>query len=596
VGGLAVSCGGGAVSSAATAPVSATAESCSDTIVLGDSGEPPQPTRRRTAASLRMTSLNVRDSWWFRNSALPCAAVKRTALLFSLLAACSSSSSNEPPANQADTGVPSTDAPAETGTDPLIVETDKGKVRGASSMTGGATFYDIPFAAAPVGALRFEPPAPRPAWSDVRDATKRGPACPQGADPITKVTPEQNEDCLALNVWTPRLDPAARAPVMVFIHGGAFTNGSGNMDLYDGAKLTKKGVVVVTINYRLGPLGFFASPGGPAGNQGLLDQRAALSWVKANVEKFGGDPGKVTIFGESAGAISVCLHTVSPGSKGLFHRAIAESGTCALVATPLKNATTAEDSGEERGARLIKDLGCTDLACVRGKTPNEVLAKASGGGIGSTELGFAPVIDGVVVPSAPQKLAAEVPVLVGANADEATAFTTTIMLTTAADYEAYVRATNPALGDELLKIYPASAFPSPKAAYNALLGDALFVCPARAAAKLNSAKAPTYLYHFTHVTEVGRLYNLGSFHASELWFVFGNFLAPLSFPSPGEQALASSIGDYWTSFAKGNEPTATVAWPKYTVADDQHLVLGTTITAGTALNKTRCDALEKLVP
>lgn len=526
--------------------------------------------------------------------------MKRTALvLASFLAACGGSSNAPNEQSASDSGV---DAPSDTQTsgEPLVVETDKGKVRGTGAVDGAA-FFNIPFAAAPVGALRFAAPEPRPAWTDVRDATMRGPACPQGADPLTKIKPEQDEDCLALNVWTPKLDPTAKTPVMVFIHGGSFTAGSGNLHLYDGANLSKKGVVVVTINYRLGALGFFASPGGPAGNQGLLDQRAALSWVKTNIAKFGGDPDKVTIFGESAGAISVCLHMVSAGSKGLFHRAIAQSGTCALVTTPLRNTTSAEDSAEERGARLIKDLGCTDLACVRGKTPDEILAKATGGGIGSTELGFTPAIDGTVVPLAPQKVlgtgpASEVPFIVGANADEGTAFTSTIAINTAAEYEAYVRATNPLLADELLKIYPASAFATPKAAYNALLGDALFVCPARGAAKMLSARVPTHLYHFTHVTTIGATYGLGAFHASELWFVFGNYLAPLTFPSAEEKALGDAIGNYWTSFAKGQEPTATVAWPKYTIADDKHLVLGTTIAAGSALTKERCDALEKLAP
>ncbi len=522
--------------------------------------------------------------------------MKRTALLLasSFLVACGSSASAPTDQPSSDGGV---DAPsdAQTSGDPLVVDTDKGKVRGTGSVDAAA-FFNIPFAAAPVGPLRFAPPEPRPAWSEVRDATVRGPACPQGQDPITKIKPEQDEDCLALNVWTPKLDPAAKAPVMVFIHGGSFTAGSGNLPLYDGANLSKKGVLVVTINYRLGPLGFFAAPGGPAGNQGILDQRAALAWVKTNIANFGGDPNQVTIFGESAGAISVCLHMVSPGSKGLFHRAIAESGTCALVTTPLRNTTSAEDSAEERGARLIKDLGCTDLACVRGKTPDEILAKATGGGVGSTELGFTPAIDGTVIPLAPQKVAGDVPFIVGANADEGTAFTTTITMNTAAEYEAYVRTTNPALADQLLTIYPASAFPTPKAAYNALLGDALFVCPARAAAKMSSARVPTYLYHFTHVTTIGATYGLGAFHASELWFVFGNYLAPLTFPSADEKALGEAIGNYWTSFAKGSDPTASVAWPKYTVADDKHLVLGTSIAAGSALNKSRCDALDSLAP
>ncbi len=525
---------------------------------------------------------------------------KRLLLLSVLLAACSSNNDAPLPA-ATDTGAEDTlaDAPP---VDPLTVTTDKGPVQGIASGPGAA-FFNIPYASA----VRFAPPGPREAWTAVRDATKRGPACSQGVDAITMTKPEQAEDCLALNVWTP--STTGKAPVMVFIHGGSFTNGSGNMALYDGANLQKRGVVAVTINYRLGAFGFLAHPElsktsgrDASGNQGFLDQIAALQWVKANIARFGGDPSNVTVFGESAGAISVCLHVVSPLSKGLFHKAISQSGSCALVTARLRNTTAAEDSAEERGARLAKDLGCESgdvLACLRSKPVDDVIAKATGGGIGG-EMGFGPNIDGYAIPAAPMKLLAapanDVPYITGANADEATIFTSMLKIDTAAEYETIIRTNYPIAADQILAAYPASSFPSPKAAYNAFFGDALFVCPARWSAQLVSARAPAYLYHFTHVTGFGTLSNLGSFHSSELWFVFGNWSAPVAAPTADERKLSDAIGTYWTNFAKTGDPGGTVAWPKYTVAEDKHLVLASTVAAASGLTKTRCDALAKLTP
>lgn len=524
-------------------------------------------------------------------------------LLSVLLIACSSSNNSSEPA--ADTGTPpndtgSTDSTEETSSDPLTITTDKGPVRGAASGSGAA-FFNIPFASAE----RFAAPVAHAPWTDVRDASKRGPACSQDKDAFSMVKPEQSEDCLALNVWTPSTQ--GKAPVMMFIHGGSFTSGSGNLPLYDGGNLQKRGVVVVTINYRLGAFGFLAHPelskAGVTGNQGFLDQVAALKWVQANIAKFGGDASNVTIFGESAGAISVCLHVVSPASKGLFHKAISQSGSCSLVSTRLSNTTAAEDSAEDRGARLARELGCeTDsVACMRKKTVDEILAKSTGGGVGSSELGFGPNIDGTTIGAPPLQLlltkpATDVPYLMGVNGDEATLFTSTVTITTAAEYEARVRALNPPLADELLKIYPASGYPTPKDAYNALLGEALFVCPARWSAAGVSARKPVYLYQFTQLTDFGKTYKLGAFHASELWFVFGNFAPPIAVPSADEKAISDAIGGYWTRFAKNGDPNgdSAVAWPKYSTTDDQHLVFNTPIVAGKALAKDRCDALAKL--
>lgn len=534
-------------------------------------------------------------------------------LLPLLAVACSSSS--ESPAQAPDAGQ---DAVADTQGDgapgdPWVVSTDRGPVRGGAAGLG-ASFLGVPYAAAPASALRFAPPQPRAAWTDVLDAKKLPPACPQGVDPVTKVKPEQSEDCLFLNVWTPKIDRAAKAPVMVFIHGGSFEAGSGSLPVFDGERLANRGVVVVTINYRLGPLGFLAHPAfnggekGTSGNWGLLDQKAALEWVKRNVEGFGGDPGNVTVFGESAGAVSVCLHVTSPRAAGLFHRAISQSGTCALVNTPLRDPGTPglEDSAEERGARLAKAVGCEGAdpaACLRAKPVDDLVAAGTGGGIGGKELGFGPAIDGWYVPASPHARlitgpANDVPYVIGTNADEATLWTSALKITTTAEYEAAVRSTAPLYADELLKIWPASAFSSPKVAYDTFLGELLFTCPAREEARAVSARVPgTFLYQFTYVTSFGKLYGLGAFHTSELWFVFGNFTAPLTFPSADEKSLAEAMGGYWTRFAKSGDPNGDgVAWPKYTTAGDAHLSLGAPITAGTALVKARCDALKKLAP
>lgn len=537
--------------------------------------------------------------------------MKRFALLFALsAAACSSSSSDAPPADTGgeDSGT-DTDIVSETGR-PMgtVVTTDKGPVVGLEAK-GVIAFYDIPYAAPPTGDLRWKPPQPRAPWTEVRDATKRGVACPQGKDPIVMTTPTIAEDCLALNVWTPAV--TGKRPVMVFVHGGSFTNGSGNYALYDGTNLAQNDVVTITINYRLGALGFLAHPlltaesdKHSSGNYGFLDQQAALAWVKANAAKFGGDPDDVTLFGESAGAISTCVHVVSPLAKGLFHRAISESGTCTLVNVPLKDpGTAAEDSMEERGARFAKDLGCTDLACLRAKPIDALLAATTGGGIGTTELGIGPTIDGYVVPSDPRTLlktgpANDVPYIIGTNGNEGSIFTQSLVISTEAQYEALVKAGNPLIGDQLLTIWKAADYPTPKDAYTALVSEGLFVCPARNAVRSVSKRTNAWLYHFEHVPPVGKTLGIGSFHSSELFFVFGNFEQYYTSPTDDELALSKTMSGYWTRFAKAADPNGGTAlpWPKYDATSDSHLVLETTQSIGSHLAQAHCDALDAIVP
>ncbi len=542
---------------------------------------------------------------------------------------CGSSSSGGAPAD-GDTGIVLTDTSPSEGGDvgadttidqppPPPVTTDKGVVKGSTSNDGKVSaFLGIPFAAPPVGALRWKPPAPAAAWTTPRDATHVGKACPQVANALTGSAPANDEDCLFLNVWTPAsATDAAKVPVMVFFHGGSFEFGHGGDPLYDGAALAHHGVAVVTVNYRIGALGFLAHPSltaedahGSSGNYGLLDQQAALAWVKANLAAFHGDPSVVTIFGESAGAISVGAHIVSPLSDGLFHRALAESGTAYLITTALKDPSTpgVEDSAEEHGVAFSTKLGCTGAAaleCMRAKSPADIL---SGQGT-TTELkpgvGFAPNIDGYVIPTSPVTrmltgLTHDVPYLLGTNADEATLFDSLLVINDDTQYRAAVAVQAPTLVDQVLTIYPSKSFASPKDAYDHFMAEALFVCPARFIARTHVTRVKqTFRYTYTHVDAVGKTLGWGAFHASELPLVFGNFVGTFAHPSDVESTLSDSMIGYWTRFAITGDPNdpskKAVAWPAYSVDSDPYLELGDTVSAKTNLVKDRCDALEKLV-
>src|SRR5579883_367977 len=490
------------------------------------------------------------------------------------------------------------------------IPTMQGSVLGASDGTTRA-FLGIPYAAPPVGALRFRPPQPAPAWSGTKPATKLGPACPQiktslqggGFDSTT------NEDCLVLNVWTPNA-PQTLKPVMVFIHGGGFVLGSGGDPLYDGTNLSHAGdVVVVTLNYRLGPLGFLAHPAldsedpnhATSGNYGILDQRMALQWVHDNIANFGGDPANVTLFGESAVGNSVCVHLVSPGSKGLFQRAIVESGFCTVANFPTR------DLWELQGTALSMTLGCAGDAgtvrdCLRSKSAEQVLEALPL----RTELIFGagvswnPIVDGVDVPMQIQAAfkagaTAHVPLLVGANSDEGTLFFSKVfgaMIPDDASFRSTLSALyTPAQVDSILMNYSSSKDGSAQQAAIHFLGDAV-VCDAKRVARLQTMNSDrAYLYYFTHPF-AWIVPNLGAFHSAELPFVFDN---PYTFIGlkPDEVPLSQAMQGYWTRFAASAEPNANagsgaIAWPVYSVATDPYLQLDLTIQAGTGLRKDAC--------
>ncbi len=496
-----------------------------------------------------------------------------------------------------------------------VALTDKGCLEG-ESLGSVKVFRGIPYAAPPVGSLRWKAPQEHPSWEGVRDALQFGKSCPQLPGTILRYQLETDEDCLSLNVWTPQLSPDAALPVMVWIHGGGLVQGSSSQKIndrlsYDGRFLAERfHVVVVTINYRLAQLGFLAHPALSAedtehnvsGNYGLLDQIFALRWVQKNIKNFGGDPSNVTIFGESAGGKSVCALLASPLARGLFHRAVIQSGGCPLNQRRLRD-SSGRESAEAQGERFARAIGCAEapdvLACLRAKTAQEILNTLPGeAGILSTAEKWDFTVDGYVLPESPGRALESgnfntVPLIAGTTGNEASLFTGKLNITTPAQYEAFVRAFFGENADQVLALYPVTDYPTPKAALDALISDISFVCPTRRFTRAVAKYQPkTFLYHFTYVTRVGTQSGLGAFHGSEIPFVFGNS----AMPTPQERALSDAMMAYWTSFAKSGDPNAGTlpTWPAYTLSEDPYLQLDIPITGGRELRKPYCDFWDRL--
>ena len=454
-----------------------------------------------------------------------------------------------------------TPAGASPATHAPVVATTGGLVRGVTA-DGNDQFLGIPYAAPPVGALRWRPPQPAAPWPGVRDASEFASACAQPPDPLSQ--PSVSEDCLYLNVYTPSASPARHRPVMVWIHGGGLTNGSS--DLYDPTELVHDGVVVVTINYRLGALGFLAhpalagAPGGPAGNYGLMDQQAALKWVTRNITRFGGDSRNVTIFGESAGGLSVLSHLVSPTARGLFDRAIVQSGAYALE---LPSLAEAEASGQAFAAAA----GCADqsAACLRNLPVATLLANQGS---------YVPNVDGRVLtrsigPALTAGQFARVPVVNGTTHDEWRLFVAIGELqgfpVTAENYVAMIASTLGVPAEVAAAIaaqYPLSAYPSPAVALGAVGTDAVFACPALTVDDAVSRFVPTFAYEFNDENAPSLLppvsFPTGAAHAAELQYLFrlpvGGAL------SPEQERLADAMRRGWTTFAASGRPSG---WVRY---------------------------------
>lgn len=471
------------------------------------------------------------------------------------------------------------------------VETAHGFVSGVDR---GAVqvFRGIPFAGSTTGSGRWSAPAPPSPWTGVREAVSWAPAAPQPPSPLgIQAGATQGEDCLALNVWTPSVHESL--PVMVWLHGGSFTGGTGATPWYSGTRLAQRGVVVVTVNYRLGALGFLdlasvAPDRWPdAANLGLLDQQAALRWVRENIAGFGGDPSRVTVFGESAGAMSAALHLVMPGSAGLFGRAIMQSGALAHTRSPERSADVAE--------RLVTRLGGPDRAAA---CPTEQIVSAQIEM--ATEipgpLPFMPTAEGVVVPTDPlgalgSGAAADVPVIVGTTRDEMRLFTAFDPATMAADADTLKRRLI-----RLLERHRALAGPDEVTeTYRRRLGDRAelfevvgaamtdteFRVPACELADRQAAHADVHTYLFEWASDAwgGRL---GSCHALEIPFVFDNLAQPGvamlvgEHPPPG---LAQAMADAWVRFARGGPPDVTapdgiLAWYPHDAVQRPTMVFG----------------------
>ena len=497
--------------------------------------------------------------------------------------------------------------------EPGLVVTTSGAVRGVADGDTWA-FRAIPYAEPPVGELRFRAPVPHACWSGERDASQFPPPCVQ-REGITGGTILGNEDCLHLNVWQPATATTPR-PVMVFIHGGGNVSGSTTEEaqgvlLYDGRHLAERGdVVVVTIQYRLNIFGYLVhdalaaeSASGTAGNYALRDHIAALEWVRDNIARFGGDPGRVLLFGESGGGADVCALYASPAAAGLFHAAIMQSGGCG--GTPY-------DAVEEIGNDLVEDAGCSGSAdvpaCLRARTAPDLLSLVDTNvvvGSGRISTRFGPTVDGAILPASPYDLIARgdhnrVPFVVGVNADETThpVFGIPLVLT-AEQYRARVVAlVGAALAPSVLARYSIAAYGTPRAALVALTTDAQFVCPGRAYARAAAMaqEAPVYRYFFTHAL-TGPQAAFGAMHGLELPFIFQKIELYSSYdPTPGDLALEALALGYWTRFAATGDPdgAGAPAWPVYDPATDSYLDLAGVSAAGAGIRTAQCDFWEGL--
>ncbi|TGX54041.1 carboxylesterase family protein [Sphingomonas gei] len=440
-------------------------------------------------------------------------------------------------------------------------------------------FKGIPYAQPPVGTMRWKPPAELPPWQGVRKATSFGPACvqPRPRTPGIYTNPPErtSEDCLTLNIWAPQ--NAKAAPVFVWIHGGALVGGYSHEPMYDGARMAARGgAVVVSINYRLGILGYLAHPElskesaeGVSGNYGLLDQIAALRWVQRNIAAFGGDPGNVTIAGESAGALSVMYLMASPLARGLFHKAIAQSAY--MITTPeLKQGRFGLPSAEAAGTQVMTALGARDLAGLRAMNAEELTATAAGKGYGPWAAIDGKVLTRQLVETWDRGEQAPVPMIAGFNSGEIRSLR--ILLPPApADAATYAQAIRLRYGDlseHFLRLYPPGNVAE---SMLAATRDALYGWTStRLAIGQTAIGQPGYLYLFDHGYPAANEAGLHAFHASELPYVFGTADAlPAYWPKiPGsvaERRLSTAMMDYWLAFARTGTPAAEGApvWQPY---------------------------------
>jgi para-nitrobenzyl esterase len=454
-----------------------------------------------------------------------------------------------------------------------------------------AKFLGIPYAAQPVGNLRWKAPQPPPTWSGIRAATKYGPACPQTPSPwlpemlgIQKM--DTNEGCLYLNVWTQNLHGVAKLPVMVWVHGGGNVEGAANWPPL-GATLSQESVVVVTLNYRLGVFGFFTypslaeeSPHHVSGNYGHLDQVEALRWVKRNISRFGGDPNNVTVFGASSGALDICNLMASPIAAGLFQRAIMQSGVCVDSVYP--TARQAEANGELLAKDLRIDPGPGSLAKLRAMPAEKLLLAASK----DDRIDLEPVVDGWFFPQQPAMVfangkQAKIPVIVGSNNDEVSIFASPLVggksnrPKTIDEYRHWLHREFGPLADKVFAQYPARSNKDVPGVFRTMDTDFDFGFGARLLAiEMARIHQPAYLYHFTYVGS-GEFAALGAFHSEESMFLSKKYWTTW-IHRPYDERLSNAIIGYWVQFAKAGDPNTSPLpnWPVYQANTDLCQELG----------------------
>jgi len=483
------------------------------------------------------------------------------------------------------------------------VLTESGAISGLRE-SGLSIYKGVPFAAPPVGDLRWRPPAPVAPWTGTLKADTFAPACMQvGVSMPGETPPAVSEDCLYLNIWTPaasRTEAITKTnsvpehlPVIVWIYGGGYNNGSASMPLYWGDRLAHKGVIVVTVAYRLGPLGFLAhpeltreSPHRSSGNYGLMDQIAALEWVQRNIAAFGGDPENVTIAGQSAGAMSVSMLMASPRAKGLFQRAIGESGG---VFEPLQLAPNYLLAHAERdGEKYAVSLGVASLRELR-QLPVAALLKGKAGDVSH------PVIEPYVLPIAPYEafnsgLQNDVPLLIGSNAEEARSLVDVTGMK-AATFDSDLAHKWGALPSPLVAAYPHATDGEAQQARLDLERDLRFGWDMWAWARLQAGTGHDHVYYYLFRQQppfpVGSVYDgWGASHYAELWYVFDHLdQAPWRW-STADRRVAEEISSYWVNFARSGNPNGPglPSWPAFTNADSKVLYLGDPISVGGVAN------------
>lgn len=469
-----------------------------------------------------------------------------------------------------------------------LVETKYGVVQGSTEDDSVRVFKGIPFAAPPVGDLRWSPPQPPESWERVRHAVEFGSDCMQPQGGIGSSRAAKSEDCLYLNVWSVERDEPQ--PVMVWIHGGGFSFGSGSNDGYYGTEFAKSGVVLVTINYRLGFAGFFAHPGlsaesehGVSGNQGIFDQLAALKWVNENIAAFGGDPNNVTIFGESAGSMSVCYLVATPLSKGLFQKAIGQSGGCfnkhPTLDEPLENPEQTEGEleggGHAAGEAIARALGAKG----EGTEAIDELREMDWNALvmahrqSSVSMSWRSIyVDGYMFPDQMGNLLANdggnpVPVMVGSNTDEGTWLYAGVPELSLEDWKASVREETDGDPEMFIELYMEDAKKSTKTATQQMISDVVFAWEMRKWAQLITHRGlDAYMYVFSHapfLPGVGPDRPMGAFHAGEIAFVFNNRNEATW--NEDDHKVADLMHAYWVNFAKTGSPNGEglPTWPVY---------------------------------